>query len=160
MRKENATRFPHWDKPTYNQSSGSSRVAPTGTSTSENTHGNNVTGGFSGRQRSYNNPVAIKSARWTGQWHKPQTNPLKLTDTNHKTLSKQKCCWSYHESGHCRPDSVCSNKKKQDGDGKKRLNAMCKENAMRKRNMSSEKLKNSSPWQKLPPRTLYKRCCC
>ena len=49
MRKENAICFPHWDKPTYNQSSGSSRVAPTSASASENACENGATGGSSGR---------------------------------------------------------------------------------------------------------------
>ena len=55
----------------YNQSSGSSRIAPTSISASENAHGNDATGGFFGWQGSYSNPVATKPAKWTGQWHKP-----------------------------------------------------------------------------------------
>ena len=140
MQKENATHFSCQDKPTYNRSSGSGCVALTSGSGSENAYDNGITGNSSGRQGSYSNPVATKPAGWTGQWHEPQANPLKLTDTNCKTLSKQGRCWSCRGSGHHRADSVCLNKKKQDEDGKKRLNAMREENATREGHISLEEL--------------------
>lgn len=91
MQKKNATCFSCQDKPTYNQSSGSSGVAPTSTSASKNARENGSTKGSSvGRQGFYNNPVITKPAEWTRQWHKPQTNPLKLTDADCKTLLKQR----------------------------------------------------------------------
>ena len=62
MRKENATRFLHRDKPMYNQSSGSSCMASTSTSASENACSNGATRGSFGQQGSYSNPVATKPA--------------------------------------------------------------------------------------------------
>ena len=138
MRKENVTCFSHWNKPTYNWSSGSGCVASTSTSASKNVCENSGTRGSSiGQQRFYSNSVATKSAGWTRQWHKPQTNSLKLTDTDCEMLSKQRCCWSCCGSGHCGADSVCPNKKKQDGNRKKRLNVMRKEH---KEHVLSEEL--------------------
>ena len=92
IKKENAIYFPYWDKPTYNQSNNFGCMALTSISESENAYDNGATGGSSGQQRSYSNPVAIKPTGWTGQWHKPQANSLKLTDTDCETLSKQERC--------------------------------------------------------------------
>ena len=92
MKKENTTCFPYWDKPMYNWSSGSGYIAPISTSASENARDNGIIDGFSGRQGSYSNLVAMKPAGWTGQWHEPQTNFLKLTNTDCKMLLKQGYC--------------------------------------------------------------------
>ena len=60
------------------------------------------------------------------QWHKPQTNSSKLTDTDRETLLKQRRYWNFYGSSHYEADSVCPNKKNRDGDEKKKLNATCK----------------------------------
>ena len=122
IQKKNAIYFPHWDRPTYNWSSSSGCMAPISTNASENVRGNGATKDFSGWQGSYNNSVATKPAGWTGQWHKLQANPSKLTDTDCETLLKQECCSSCRGLGYYKGDFIYSNKKNRDADGKKRLN--------------------------------------